>query len=64
MELDSANRLMIPPPAREFAGLDKEVVITGAGQSLQVWDRTAFAAHNAGILSRFHEIAASFDHTD
>jgi MraZ protein len=64
LELDSANRLMIPSPAREFAGLDKEVVISGAGQSLQVWDRTAFAAHNASILSRFHEIAASFDHTN
>ena len=64
LELDSANRLMIPSPAREFAGLDKEVVISGAGQSLQIWDRTAFAAYNAGVLSRFHEIAASFDHTN
>ena len=43
LELDSANRLMIPQPAREFAGLDKEVVITGAGDRLQIWDRTAFA---------------------
>jgi MraZ protein len=64
MELDSANRLMVPQPAREFARLDKEVVITGAGESLQVWDRGAYADYNAGILARFPEIAASFDHTD
>ena len=64
LELDSAYRLVIPQPAREFAGLGKDVVVSGAGQSLQIWDRHAFAAHNAGILSRFHEIAASFDHTD
>ena len=43
LELDSANRLMVPPPAREFAGLEKEVVITGAGDHLQLWDRKAFA---------------------
>ncbi len=64
MELDSANRLMIPPRAREFADLDKEVVITGSGASLQVWNRAAYADYNAGILARFPEIAASFDHTD
>jgi MraZ protein len=63
-ELDSANRLMIPQPARDFVGLGKDVVITGAGNSLQVWDRGAYAAYNAGILARFPEIAASFDHTD
>ncbi len=64
MELDSANRLMIPQPARDFVGLGKDVVITGAGNSLQVWDRAAYATYNAGILARFPEIAASFDHTD
>ena len=63
-ELDSANRLVIPQPAREFAGLEKEVVITGAGDHLQIWDRKAFAEYNAIALSRFSEITASFDHTD
>lgn len=63
-ELDSANRLVLPQPAREFAGLEKEVVITGAGDHLQLWDRTAFAEYNAVALSRFSEITASFDHTD
>ncbi len=62
-ELDAANRLVIPPPAREFAGLEKEVVITGAGDHLQLWDRAAFAEYNAVALSRFSEITASFDHT-
>ena len=63
-ELDSANRLVIPPPAREFAGLEKEAVITGAGDHLQIWDRKAFAEYNATALSRFSEITARFDHTD
>jgi MraZ protein len=63
-ELDSANRLVVPQPAREFAGLAKDVVITGAGDHLQLWDRKAFSEYNAVALSRFSEITASFDHTD
>jgi MraZ protein len=62
-ELDSANRLMIPAPLLAYAGLDKEVVVTGSGECLEVWDRAAHAAYNEGVLSRFTEIAASFDHT-
>ena len=51
-ELDSANRLIVPPQAREYAGLEKEVVITGAGDHVQLWDRKAFSEYNAVALSR------------
>jgi MraZ protein len=64
LDIDSANRLVIPQPAREYAGLDKEAVITGAGDHLQLWDRRAFADYNATALAHFSEITARFDHTD
>lgn len=64
VELDSANRLMIPAPALAYAGLIKEVTITGSGDCLEVWDRAAFAKYNEASLARFPEITASFDHTD
>ena len=54
VELDSANRLMIPVPLLAYAGLDKEVVVTGSGECLEVWDRAAHAAYNEGVLSRVH----------
>ena len=63
-DLDSANRFVVPQPARDFAGLTKDVTITGAGDHLQLWDRKAFSEYNAVALSRFSEITASFDHTD
>jgi MraZ protein len=63
MELDAANRVMIPTSLMSYAGLDKDVVITGSGDCLEVWDRTAYAAYNEGVLARFTKIAASFDHT-
>ncbi len=64
LELDSANRVMIPGIAREFAGLGKDVVVTGAGECLRVWDRAAYTNYSAAMLARFPEIAASFEHTN
>jgi MraZ protein len=63
VELDSANRVMIPPQLMAIAGLDKEVVIAGTGECLEIWDRAAYVNYNEGALARFSDIAASFDHT-
>jgi MraZ protein len=62
-ELDSANRVMFPADMLRFAGLDKEVVLTGAGDYLEVWNRAAYASYNDDVLSRFTEIAASIGNT-
>ncbi|MBO0768175.1 MAG: division/cell wall cluster transcriptional repressor MraZ [Solirubrobacterales bacterium] len=62
-ELDSANRVMIPPSLMAYAGLDKDCVVAGAGECLELWDRDTYNAYNEGVMSRFSEIAASFDHT-
>jgi MraZ protein len=37
-ELDSAGRVMIPGFLLDHAGLEKDVVVTGAGECLEVWD--------------------------
>ena len=62
-ELDSANRVMIPPGMMRFAGLDKDVVVTGSGDCLEVWDRGVYEAYNEDALNRFPELAASVGDT-
>jgi MraZ protein len=62
-ELDSANRVMIPTRFLNYAGLGKDVVVTGSGDCLEVWDREAYEAYNEGVLTRFPEIASSLGHT-
>lgn len=57
-ELDSAGRIMIPPFLVEHARLEKAVVITGAVDCLEIWDRAAWAAYNEDISARAPEIAA------
>jgi MraZ protein len=62
-ELDSANRVMIPAHLRNYAGLDKEVVVTGSGECLEVWDRQRHAQNFEDVLTRIPELAASLGHT-
>jgi len=62
-ELDGANRVMIPPMLMEYAGLDKEVVVTGSGECLEVFDRAKYYAYSDDVLTRVPEIAASLGHT-
>ena len=62
-ELDSANRLMIPPPLMRYAGLDKDVVVTGSGECIEVWDRKAYDGYQQDILTRIPDIAASLGDT-
>ena len=43
----------------DYAGLDKDVVVTGSGECLEVWDRGKYAGYNDDVLIRFPDIAAS-----
>jgi transcriptional regulator MraZ len=62
-DLDSANRLMIPPPLMRYANLDKDLVVTGSGECIEVWDRRAYDAYREDILNRIPDIAASLGNT-
>ncbi len=54
---------MIPTPLMEYAGLGKDVVVTGSGECLEVWDRTLYAGYSADVLIRVPDIAASLGDT-
>jgi MraZ protein len=62
-ELDAANRVMIPTHLMNYAGLHKEVVVTGSGECLEVWDRARYAENFEALLTRIPEIAASLGDT-
>jgi MraZ protein len=62
-ELDSANRVMIPAKLLGYAKLGKEVVVTGSGECLEVFDRTAYDTYSEDVLTRVPDIAASLGDT-
>lgn len=49
IELDAAGRIMIPARLMRHGALTKEVVVTGRGSRLEIWDREAWDTYNAAI---------------
>lgn len=44
ISLDSAGRLLVSPVLRDFAGLDKEVMLVGQGSHFELWSLAAWRA--------------------
>ena len=49
-ELDGNGRILLSPPLREFAGLNKDVVLIGQGNKFEIWDEGAWNARRAEWL--------------
>ena len=62
-ELDSAHRVMVPPSLMEYASLNREVVVVGSGECLEVFDRSRYAGYSDDVLIRVPDIAAKLGHT-
>ncbi|MFT4123483.1 MAG: division/cell wall cluster transcriptional repressor MraZ [Microbacteriaceae bacterium] len=55
--LDAQNRVTVPPMLREYAGLDRDLTVIGAGNRIEVWDAAAWSAYYAEIESAYAEDA-------
>ena len=62
-ELDAAGRVMVPKDHLRYAGLKKEVIVTGTRTRLEIWDRATWAAYNAALASDVTDITTHLGHT-
>ncbi len=44
VEVDKQGRILIPAVLREFAGLEKDVVMAGVGSHVEIWNKEAWEA--------------------
>ena len=63
VELDGANRVMIPPELMRYAGLDKEVVVIGSGDCLEVFDRAKYRENLEQLTRDISDLTASLGDT-
>jgi MraZ protein len=44
MEMDGNGRVLVPPTLREYAGLEKKLILVGQGKSLELWSEERWFA--------------------
>ncbi len=54
---DKQGRITIPPKLRDWAALDKEVVVIGAMNRLEIWDEAAWNAYSEAQEEAFAELS-------
>jgi len=54
---DRQGRVLIPEQLRAYAGLDRDVTVSGVGSRLEVWDAERWRQHMAPAEREFSEIA-------
>lgn len=57
-EIDNQGRILLPQLLREYAGLDKRVVLVGQGAKFELWDEQSWNENREAWLA---EEAASTD---
>ena len=62
-ELDSAGRITIPQKLLEHGGIGREVVVIGALNHLEIWDRERWADYEGDLERQIPDIAESVGHS-
>ena len=63
-ELDKQNRILIPAPLREYAGLSGKVLVIGAGEYLEIWSPASYAAVMERVDAQLATMLESADSRD
>lgn len=61
IELDKANRILIPNNLKTLAKLGKEIVFIGLGNKIEIWDALAYKKFNSDTNSLFEQVAERID---
>ena len=59
VEVDKQGRILLPSNLREFAGLEKDVVLVGVGSRIEIWSRENW--ENMDADSDMDDIAATME---
>ena len=51
VDLDNNGRILLPPLLRDYAGLDKKVMLIGQGKKFEIWAEDKWTASRNGWLA-------------
>ena len=61
-KLDNAGRVGLPPTLMDYAALEKDVVVVGAEDCLQIWNKGAWKVFNDRLAAEMNDIADRLGH--
>lgn len=53
---DRQGRITVPPALREYAGLDREVIVVGNGTTAEIWDAQAWTTYLDSQETNFSDL--------
>jgi MraZ protein len=56
LDLDASGRVTLPPPLLAHAGIEKEVVVVGVGDHLEVWARERWQTEQKALDAEIGEV--------
>jgi MraZ protein len=57
VELDSAGRILIPKNMMAFAGLERESIVVGMGNRVEIWDASKYDDYLIKDQKEFSDLA-------
>nr|WP_167941031.1 division/cell wall cluster transcriptional repressor MraZ [Desulfobaculum xiamenense] len=55
VKLDKQGRVLVPPHLRQYAGLERDVVVAGVGRKIEIWNQNTFEAKRKEMEATFDE---------
>lgn len=60
-EVDNNGRILLPLPLREFAQIEKEVVVVGVSTRVEIWSKENWDKQNAEFVDNSDEVALQME---
>ena len=64
LDVDKLGRIQIPTPIINKFNIGKEVIVLGACDHIEIWDKKAYEAYQAENEARFEDIAENLSDND
>ncbi len=55
IDMDANGRLLLPAPLREYAGLDKKMIMMGQGKKFELWDEDHWSERRQSYLDAIRD---------
>ncbi len=56
VKLDKQSRILLPPHLREYAKLEKDVILAGMGNKFEIWNKETFEANRKKMEENYENV--------